>query len=890
MERGDECDENARIRSSAKINNGEKNNDFQKGSGVVEFCGKTEFADGVWIGINLDGPNGKNDGSVRGVRYFECEPNHGIFMKASQVRIEGRGKSGMRIPTTIRKDMKSKNSPYSSPRITPSSSTEKLKNVGKTQLTKIYSKEDIVSKFNPKSSKTVEEFQSAETTQKFGVSVTKYPSGKKLDIEVNDLNDSENLPVSENVKSIVKKMEESPLLAPVVLPSGMDECNELQWLRIQHKDLTEKIESLRFRRKEDHIKLIEFERNRIQLDTLLQFKAKILEEHTNLQRKLQEKEKELREALRSKGNENDDLKEIEERLELITIEKEMAEEKADILQAEVEAEKQRAETLEIELKLLQTEMEQAGDNLLTGNSVQMKQLEQQNEKLREALIRMRDVTGQMVVDKQEISQENEKLKNELASLTKLCEKINKDATVYENTITELRERVDLAMGSEKMIETLTDKNLEMEEKIRTLEETIADFEAIRVMDEEILETQKDAEKELREELDQAFGKINELLFQIKTCNAQAEDYEKMILMFRKKVSDLNEEIQERYDEHLRVLERLKFLEEGNTTSEMPSAGFVAARTFSEIVDAEIKSLEFRFALQHIEYLKAFMPENFTKPGGDDDVIILNVLFPRLYEKAVVLAKLINDKYPPVPGGLRREHVTKTHKAEQWALCAKFNYLLNSFESVVRKFGRSNSHARVLKLDSEDFRTIAKNVLMSFLLLHNPYPAGKYERALEFIGSSLKSCGSSSQLCSDSLTFTDVEPVKLTHKISKFNQFYSDCFSAIQSCSVERLSRLAQLQLEIQIQERMIDQYIDLLKTSCLDENTPSANLEKGVLYFQNIFSVHMSGETYDVKQSFSDIITQFLSGMSWMKINTQRFLYFLLVSFTLTEKNLFSEE
>lgn len=55
--------------------------------------------------------------------------------------------------------------------------------------------------------------------------------------------------------------------------------------------------------------------------------------------------------------------------------------------------------------------------------------------------RMRDVAGQMAVDKQELTKENERLKDELASLTKMCEKVKKDLDAYENIIAELRERV-----------------------------------------------------------------------------------------------------------------------------------------------------------------------------------------------------------------------------------------------------------------------------------------------------------------------------------------------------------------------------------------------------------------------------------------------------------------
>ncbi|KAM4527485.1 CAP-Gly domain-containing linker protein 1 isoform 2-T3 [Odontesthes bonariensis] len=70
------------------------NMDFQIGDrvwvngnkpGQVQFVGGTQFAPGQWAGIVLDEPIGKNDGSVAGVRYFQCEDGRGIFTRPSKL-------------------------------------------------------------------------------------------------------------------------------------------------------------------------------------------------------------------------------------------------------------------------------------------------------------------------------------------------------------------------------------------------------------------------------------------------------------------------------------------------------------------------------------------------------------------------------------------------------------------------------------------------------------------------------------------------------------------------------------------------------------------------------------------------------------------------------------
>ncbi|VDM67105.1 unnamed protein product [Strongylus vulgaris] len=202
------------------------------------------------------------------------------------------------------------------------------------------------------------------------------------------------------------------------------------------------------------------------------------------------------------------------------------------------------------------------------------------------------------------------------------------------------------------------------------------------MDDQMMEEQKLVEKAL-------LGEIEGLHLQqrMKQEDIHREELISTIMKFRKKVGEQNEEIQDLKDQVLRYQEELtgQKSEENNIASIVSQMQVNVNRTFAESVERQVSAVEVEYARKQMGYLRQFLPDNFTKAGGDNDAVILNVLFPRLSAKAKLLTKLMAERFPGVPGGTRREHVTKSHKAEQWAHSARIAHIMSALVAVCGQF-------------------------------------------------------------------------------------------------------------------------------------------------------------------------------------------------------------
>ena len=101
--------------------------------GIVRYFGRTHFSEGYWCGVELDDPDGRHDGTLEGVRYFCCGPDHGIFAPCHKVELLATKRQGSPIES-VSKLKQPRTTGLLKPRTSPSSAHSKSPPNGSSKI------------------------------------------------------------------------------------------------------------------------------------------------------------------------------------------------------------------------------------------------------------------------------------------------------------------------------------------------------------------------------------------------------------------------------------------------------------------------------------------------------------------------------------------------------------------------------------------------------------------------------------------------------------------------------------------------------------------------------------------------------------------------------------
>ncbi|KAJ3806251.1 dynactin [Lentinula aff. lateritia] len=641
------------------------------GTGVVRFNGYTDFKPGKWVGVELFEKNGKNDGSVGGVRYFSCKGGmgYGVFVRGSQIKRvvgnerekEGERKmsvSAARRPTLGHQRTSSfgnglgtaPSSSSSTLRVSPASasgssrsaspvkpSSSRLSPTKKSSLS-LSSTTLTRPGHQARRSISLKQAPSPSTPNPPRVSspLTKTPSPVPTSTEPTSVL---SLPTLSSLSPPMTAPEPEPPRPSITLPDTHPQIHAL---------LT-KIRVLETNRTLDTLQIQSLESKLAESSSFLSLRPKLQSKLQSQQAELTSLKQEINE-LKAQVKVWEERKEVVEgELEMCMLDKEMAEERAEIAVGELEVAKERLAEVEVEVEVLREEkelweLENDGEIKPEGkqkDTLAYVQLEKQNERLKEALLRLRDITQDTDQDQRRRIAEMEK---DLTGYEELQAQLSTTTVKLSNAETQIEDlklQLDDALGAEDMLVQLTERNLVLGEKIEEMRITIEDLEALKELSDELEENHIETEKALQGDLETLSTQLSAAQLNISTLSDTCSDYEGTIGQFRDLVVQLQGELT-----HLRLTTASAESQRGEALSQTAailSANIrlqsTATKTRARDVEAELSKMRERELREELEIVEGFLPGVF-RDGVAEDAVRVYMFFQRIASKADIINRVV----------------------------------------------------------------------------------------------------------------------------------------------------------------------------------------------------------------------------------------------------------
>lgn len=235
-----------------------------------------------------------------------------------------------------------------------------------------------------------------------------------------------------------------------------------------------------------------------------------------------------------------DIEALTESTEMATIEKEIAEEKLDGKERELQEMKDKLAEATLQIDALRREQQteqraQAGTSDSTVTVLQLQKVEEQNDLLKQALIKLRDMSADDKRALEDLQIKHDELEIKVMDLEDKEQKYIEQIKFYE-------EQIDVNQSAQEMVEKLTQEKTDLEDKLKEIVDDFDCMEKLRDLNEQLLENARETEIELTNELEKLRAQYFELNHKKRDMEDYLSDQERTVSKLRDENRTLNEDI------------------------------------------------------------------------------------------------------------------------------------------------------------------------------------------------------------------------------------------------------------------------------------------------------------------------------------------------------------
>ncbi|BGP28114.1 hypothetical protein JCM10295v2_007101 [Rhodotorula toruloides] len=429
-----------------------------------------------------------------------------------------------------------------------------------------------------------------------------------------------------------------------------------------YDELAAKLSIVERRRAEDLDKLRELDRLREEADEWNRVRAKTKARVVELAGEVRELRKENKDLAVERHSAQTKFDDLQEQVEHSLLDKEIAESELEEATARSKELEERVGELEIELEVLREEnarLEGLGDaeiaraakgggegeeGTTVPSSLAFRQLEKQNARLKDALIKMRDLTSESEANMKRKIESLEKELDLSADLQSDLDNMAVELEEAEAKIEDLKAQLDIAAEAQDMLEELTERNMKLHDDNEVLKADVEELEALKEIADELEETHLETEKQMQGELDLKDMQLQDLRRRSESLEGACLDYEGTIGQFREVVITLQGDL-ERLREH-QAAQAGESLTLSNQSQAMLNLNLKlqssVLKSQVKAIDIELRKLEAQQASAHLEIIKPYLLPSFFE--SDSDAVEALLFFERVAYKVELLNTFIEQNH------------------------------------------------------------------------------------------------------------------------------------------------------------------------------------------------------------------------------------------------------